>query len=78
MREVLEAVERVTGNPVPTLIARRRPGDPAILVADASRAETLLGWQPRRSSLDEMVGSAWNWRKLFPRGYDMTANRQAR
>jgi len=77
VREVLEAVERVTGNPVPTLIARCRPGDPAILVADASRAETLLGWQPHRSNLDEMVGSAWNWRKQFPRGYDTLADRRA-
>jgi UDP-glucose 4-epimerase len=77
VREVLDAVERVTGTPVPTRFAGRRPGDPAILVADASRAESLLGWQPRRSSLDEMVGSAWNWRKQFPRGYDGTADRRA-
>jgi UDP-glucose 4-epimerase len=77
VREVLDAVERVTGTPVPTLYAARRPGDPAILIADASRAETVLGWQPHRSSLDEMVGSAWNWRKQFPRGYDGTADRRA-
>ena len=71
VREVLDAVERVTGSPVPTNVAARRPGDPAILVADASRAQAVLGWQPRRSSLDEMVGSAWDWRKRFPHGYDM-------
>jgi UDP-glucose 4-epimerase len=75
VREVLDAVERVTETPVPTLYAARRPGDPAILVADASRAEAVLGWQPHRSSLDEMVGSAWSWRKQFPRGYDGTADR---
>src|SRR5215212_8309428 len=77
VREVLDAVERVTGTAVPTHVAGRRPGDPAILVADATRAETLLGWQPRRSALDAMVGSAWAWRKQFPRGYDGTANREA-
>jgi UDP-glucose-4-epimerase GalE len=77
VREVLDAVERVTGTPVPTRFAGRRPGDPAILVADVSRAESILGWQPHRSSLGEMVGSAWNWRKQFPRGYDLTANRQS-
>jgi UDP-glucose 4-epimerase len=76
VREVLDAVERVTGMPVPSHYAERRPGDPAILVADASRAETVLGWRPHRSSLDEMVGSAWSWRQRFPRGYDMTADRQ--
>lgn len=77
VRQVLDAVERVTGTPVPTCYADRRPGDPAILVADASRSETILGWQPRRSTLDEMVSSAWNWRQRFPRGYDMTADRGA-
>jgi UDP-glucose 4-epimerase len=74
VREVLDAVERVTGGRVPTLYAGRRPGDPAILVADSSRAETVLGWQPRRSSLDEMVSSAWSWRQRFPRGYEMSAD----
>jgi UDP-glucose 4-epimerase len=78
VREVLDAVQRVTGSPVPTNVAARRPGDPAILVADASRAQAVLGWQPRRSSLDEMVGSAWDWRKRFPHGYDMSADRHAR
>lgn len=67
--EVLAAVERVTGNPVPHELAPRREGDPAILVADPSRAESVLGWTPRRSSLDEMVNSAWEWRKRFPAGY---------
>jgi UDP-glucose-4-epimerase GalE len=77
VREVLDAVERVTGTPVPILYAGRRPGDPAILVADSSRASEVLGWQPRRSSLDEMVSSAWNWRQRFPGGYEMTAERRA-
>jgi UDP-glucose 4-epimerase len=77
VREVLDAVERVTGTPVPTVYAGRRPGDPAILVADSSRAESVLGWQPRRSSLDEMVTSAWSWRQRFPSGYGAAASRQA-
>ena len=77
VREVLDAVERVTGTPVPTFYAGRRPGDPAILVADASKAESVLGWQPQRSNLDEMVASAWSWRQRFPRGYDMSADRRA-
>jgi UDP-glucose 4-epimerase len=77
VREVLDAVERVAGVPVPTLYAGRRPGDPAILVANASRANEVLGWQPRRSNLDEMVSSAWAWRQRFPGGYDVAASRQA-
>jgi UDP-glucose 4-epimerase len=77
VREVLDAVERVTGVPVPTLYAERRPGDPAILVANASRANEVLGWQPHRSNLDEMVSSAWSWRQRFPSGYEVAASRQA-
>jgi UDP-glucose-4-epimerase GalE len=76
VREVLEAVEQVTGAQVPTLYAGRRPGDPAILVADSTRAEKVLGWQPHRSTLDQMVASAWDWRQRFPGGYEMAPSRQ--
>jgi UDP-glucose 4-epimerase len=69
VREVLAAVERVTGKPVPAVYADRRPGDPAILIADATRASEMLGWSPRRSSLDEMIASTWAWRTRFPHGY---------
>jgi UDP-glucose 4-epimerase len=72
VRAVLAAVERVTGMPVPVVYADRRPGDPANLVADASRAREVLGWEPRRSKLDEMVGSAWRWRERHPNGYGDT------
>lgn len=69
VREVLDAVERVTGRAVPMSIAQRRPGDPAALVADSARAAQLLAWTPWRSTLDEMIGSAWAWRQRFPDGY---------
>jgi UDP-glucose-4-epimerase GalE len=69
VREVLAAVERVTGKPVPAVYADCRPGDPAILIADATRAREILGWAPRRSTLDEMIASARAWRTRFPLGY---------
>ena len=67
--EVLGAIERMTGMPVPVERVPRRPGDPARLIADASRARDLLGWHPTRSTLEEMIGSAWRWRKDHPNGY---------
>lgn len=67
--EVLDAVKRVTGDAVPHHLVARREGDPAILVADPTRAESVLGWSPLRSTLDETVGSAWEWRRRFPMGY---------
>jgi UDP-glucose 4-epimerase len=63
VREVLDAVERVLGQLVPKSIGPRRAGDPPALVASVRRAATVLGWQPRRSTLEEMIGSAARWRE---------------
>ena len=60
VREVVAAVERITGHKVPTRIGPRRPGDPAELVADPSRAEKLLRWKAKRS-LDQIISTAWAW-----------------
>ena len=61
VREVVASVERITRRSIPVRIAARRPGDPPVLVADTRAAETALGWSPQRSSLDEIVRSAWGW-----------------
>jgi UDP-glucose-4-epimerase GalE len=60
-REVLAAIERVVGRPVPVRESPRRPGDPPVLVADASRFRATHGWQPRLSDLDTVVRTAWAW-----------------
>jgi UDP-glucose-4-epimerase GalE len=60
-REVLAAVERSVGRPVPIREAARRPGDSPTLVADANRFRDELGWQPRHSDLETIVDSAWTW-----------------
>jgi UDP-glucose 4-epimerase len=59
VREVVEAVRRVTGHPVPVEEAPRREGDPAILVASSDRARRLLGWKPQHTDLDGIVADAW-------------------
>ncbi|MHB8763232.1 MAG: UDP-glucose 4-epimerase GalE [Deferrisomatales bacterium] len=61
--QVIEGCRRLTGHPIPALTARRRWGDPAVLVgcADAIRAE--LGWQPRFPDLEAIVETAWNWHR---------------
>ena len=69
VRQVVAAVERVTGRSLPLSLEPRRPGDPPALVADCARAQELLGWKPRRSTLDEMVASAWEWLQRHPQGY---------
>jgi UDP-glucose 4-epimerase len=67
--EVVAATERVTGRQVPRQVGPRRPGDPPVLVASNQRARRLLDWTPQRGTLDEMVGSAWEWRQRQPNGY---------
>jgi UDP-glucose 4-epimerase len=68
VREVLEAIKTVSGEPVPSILAARREGDPAMVWADASAAERLLGWRARHG-LDETVASAWTWHSRHPDGY---------
>jgi UDP-glucose-4-epimerase GalE len=61
VHEVLEMVEQVSKIAVPHRAAERRLGDPPVLVADSQAAKQLLGWTPQRSSLREIVESAWLW-----------------
>ena len=73
VREVLAAVERVTGRAVPRRPAARRPGDPAVLYASASRIREALGWVPRRAALETIVTDAWRWHSAHPRGFQGAA-----
>jgi len=61
VREIMGAVERIVGAAIGVRLAPRRPGDPAVLVADPSRAAKLLNWCPKLSALENIIGSAWNW-----------------
>ena len=70
VREVLAAAAEVTGAPIPHTVGPRRAGDPPVLVASNDRARELLGWEPHRSTLPGMVGSAWAWRRGHPVGYE--------
>ena len=62
IRSVIGAVERVTGHVVPVVLGARRPGDPPVLVADASLAHELIGFKPRLSDIDTIVATAWQGR----------------
>lgn len=61
VREVIAAVETVTGRTVPARETPRRAGDPAVLVAAAGRAAEKLGWKPNCSELKEIVRTAFDW-----------------
>jgi UDP-glucose 4-epimerase len=61
VQEVIDTAQRVTGRPIVAEDAPRRPGDPARLVAECSRARAVLGWTPRYASLERIVEDAWRW-----------------
>jgi UDP-glucose 4-epimerase len=65
--EVLKAVERVNGRALPVTYARRRPGDPAAIVAGAKRVREVLGWKPKHENLDFIVETALNWERTLAR-----------
>jgi UDP-glucose 4-epimerase len=67
--EVIEAARRVTGREIAAKMEPRRPGDPSRLIANAQKARTVLGWQPRYSELDDIVHTAWDWHQSHPNGY---------
>ncbi|HET9252754.1 MAG TPA: UDP-glucose 4-epimerase GalE [Candidatus Eisenbacteria bacterium] len=69
VREVIRAVERVTGKSVPTHEAPRRAGDPPVLIASSERARRVLGWSHRFGDLDVIIETAWVWRLRYPEGY---------
>jgi UDP-glucose-4-epimerase GalE len=70
VREVLAAVERVTGRQVPASRGPRRPGDPAVLYASSDRIKRALGWKPQYEAIDVIVETAYRWRDAHPRGYE--------
>ena len=70
VREILDAVEKVTGLPVPAEKAPRRAGDPPSLYADNTKAREGLGWEPQHMDIESTIASAWKWHQSNPEGYD--------
>lgn len=67
--EVIESARAVTGHPIPIRIEAPRPGDPARLVADATKAQRVLHWEPVASEMTSILQSQWEWRRKHPQGY---------
>ncbi len=70
VREVIDTARAVTGREVPTKVAPRRAGDPAVLIASSEKIRSELGWQPEFQDLRVIIQSAWNWLIAHPQGYE--------
>jgi UDP-glucose 4-epimerase len=65
VREVIRAVEAVSGKPLPVSEMPRRPGDPATLIADPAKLKRVLGWLPKHDDLNDIIRSALAWERRF-------------
>ena len=66
VREVIETARTVTGITIPAIHAERRPGDPAVLVADSMKLKKKLKWMPRYDDLEYIIRTAWEWERKQP------------
>ena len=66
VREVIEVVRRVTRQPIQVEERPRRSGDPPILVASSEKIKRELHWAPKSSNLEDIIASAWSWRRQHP------------
>lgn len=69
VKQVIDACRKVTGHEIPAKMGERRPGDPAELVADSSKANKVLQWKPKYTNVEQVVESAWRWHQANPNGY---------
>jgi UDP-glucose-4-epimerase GalE len=74
VKDVIRAVEKVTGRKVPWTLGPRRPGDPAALYAAAEKARQHLNWTPEFADLETIVRDAWQWHRTHPAGYKSAAH----
>jgi UDP-glucose 4-epimerase len=68
-RDVIRAVEKVTGKTVKLVESPRRPGDPPALYADSTKARRELGWKVKFPDIESIVATAWKWHSAHPQGY---------
>lgn len=69
VKEMIDAARQVTGHAIPTEIGQRRAGDPSTLIASSAKAKEVLGWEPQRPEISQIIADAWNWHKHHPAGY---------
>lgn len=70
VKEMIDAARTVTGKDIPVKIGARRAGDPGTLIASSDKARSVLGWNPVHTSVEKIIGDAWNWHSTHPAGYE--------
>lgn len=70
VKEMIAAAEKATGRSIKVEIGARRAGDPAQLIASSEKARSVLGWKPRFTDVEQVIGTAWRWHEHHPHGYE--------
>ncbi|WHY01235.1 UDP-glucose 4-epimerase GalE [Neobacillus sp. DY30] len=70
VKEIIETAKEVTGIDIPVQFGERRSGDPSTLIASSEKARKVLGWNPTRTSIKQIIRDAWNWHQHHPNGYE--------
>ena len=69
VKEIIDTARSITGIDIKATVEPRRAGDPSTLVACNEKARRVLGWEPAHSDLETIIGSAWEWHRTHPDGY---------
>ncbi len=69
VKQVIDVARKVTGKNIPSEIAGRRLGDPAILIGSSEKAIRELGWKPQFGNIEEIIATAWEWHRSHPNGF---------
>lgn len=69
VKEIIDAARQVTNHEIPARVVERRAGDPSKLIASSEKAKKILGWNPKRTSVEKIIEDAWNWNQTYPNGY---------
>ena len=69
--QIIDTCRQITNHPTPSIPGPRRVGDPARLIANATRIREELNWRPRYANLPSIIESAWNWHQRHPQGYEI-------
>jgi UDP-glucose-4-epimerase GalE len=67
--QIVDIARYITDKPIAKRVAKRREGDPPVLVSASEKAEKELGWRTKFPDLETIIKTAWNWHQAHPRGY---------
>ncbi|KGP90237.1 UDP-glucose 4-epimerase [Pontibacillus chungwhensis BH030062] len=70
VKEIVDTAREVTGHEIPAKMGPRRAGDPSKLIASSDKANSVLGWVPKRTSIHQIIEDAWRWHQQHPNGYN--------